>query len=125
MKIAVAYDNGEIFAHFGKCPSFLIADTDGKSVLSKEIVSTNGSGHSALFGFLAERGVSVVICGGIGQGAREALAGGNIAVIAGQSGSAEAALMFYLNGDLKDNPAGSCSHHHGEGHSCGEHGSCS
>ncbi len=121
-KVAITYENGEIFGHFGKCPSFLIADTDGKTVLSKNIVPTNGSGHSALFSFLAELGVHTVICGGIGQGARDALENGKIEVIAGQSGSAEAALMFYLNGDLKDNPAGKCNHHHTDGHACGEHG---
>lgn len=121
MKVAVSYDNGEIFQHFGRTPSFLIADVDGKNIVSKEVVSTNGSGHSALFTFLSDLGVEQVICGNIGQGARDALAQGNIKLIAGQQGSAEAALMFFVNGDLKDNGAGCCNHHHGEGHSCGEH----
>ena len=57
MKVAVSYDNGEIFQHFGRTPSFLIADVDGKNIVSKEVVSTNGSGHSALFTFLSDLGV--------------------------------------------------------------------
>ncbi|AEE15709.1 NifB/NifX family molybdenum-iron cluster-binding protein [Treponema brennaborense] len=123
MKIAITYENGDIFQHFGKCPSFLIAETDGKSITSSNVVSTNGSGHSALFQFLKDLGVDTVICGGMGQGARDALENGNIRVVAGQSGAAEAALRFFLNGDLKDNPAGKCDHHHeGSAHTCGEHG---
>ena len=120
-KIGIAYENGQIFQHFGKTPSFLIAETEGKQILSQKVVSTNGEGHSALVDFLAGLDVNVVVCGGIGQGARDALAAGNMEVIGGQEGSAEAALMFYLNGDLRDS-GGCCGHHHGEGHSCGEHG---
>ncbi|MBE6351267.1 MAG: dinitrogenase iron-molybdenum cofactor biosynthesis protein [Spirochaetaceae bacterium] len=122
MKVAITYENGEIFQHFGKTPNFLIAEVDGKEIKNTEIVSTNGSGHSALFQFLSDLNVNVVVCGGIGQGARDALSSGNIQLIAGQSGSAEAALQFFANGDLKDNPAGSCNHHHDEGeHNCGSH----
>lgn len=122
-KIAVTYENNEIFQHFGKAPAFLIVTAEEKQIVSTEVVSTNGSGHSALFQFLADKGINTVICGGIGQGARDALASGGMKVIAGQSGSAEAAVRFYLNGDLRDNPAGQCNHHHDAGgHSCGEHG---
>ena len=125
-KIGIAYEDGQIFQHFGKTPTFLIAETEGKQIISQEIVSTNGEGHSALFIFLSGLGVQVVICGGIGQGARDALVQGGMEVIGGQMGSTEAALMFYLNGDLRDSGGGCCGHHHhhhhGEGHSCGEHG---
>lgn len=123
IKIAVAYENGEIFQHFGRTPAFLVGKAEGKILESSEILSTGEAGHSALVQFLKEHDVSVVICGGMGQGARDALAAEGIEVISGQIGSAEAALHFYLNGDLKDNPAGRCNHHHGNGgHSCGEHG---
>lgn len=119
MRIAVAYEDNEIFQHFGRTPAFLIAEAEGRTLRGTEVVSTAGAGHSALAGFLAERGVSVVICGGIGQGARDGLEGAGIDVVSGQSGSAEAALRFYLNGDLKDNPAGGCGRHGDGGHSCG------
>ncbi len=121
MKVAVTYDNGEIFQHFGKTPAFLFGEIKDKKVLSSSVESTGESGHAALFDFLKARGVDAVVCGGIGQGARDALSSGGITVIAGQSGSADAALMFFANGDLKDSPAGNCSHHHGEGHQCSHH----
>lgn len=126
MKVAVTYDEGEIFQHFGKTPAFLFAEIEGKKIVSQTVEQTGESGHSALFGFLKSRGVDAVVCGGIGQGARDALSSGGISVIAGQSGSAEAALAFFANGDLKDSPAGTCSHHHGGGHQCSHHDdSCS
>lgn len=124
-RIGIAYEDGQIFQHFGKTPAFLIAEAEGKQIISQEIVSTNGEGHSALFNFLSGLGVQVVICGGIGQGARDALVEGGMEVIGGQMGSTEAALMFYLNGDLRDSGGGCCGHHHhhhGEDHACGEHG---
>ena len=123
MKVAITYENQEIFQHFGKSPAFLIAEAEGKNIISTEIVPTDGAGHSALIQFLKDRNVNAVVCGGIGQGARDGLENAGMEVISGQKGSAEAALHFYLNGDLKDNPAGRCNHHHGEGgHSCGNHG---
>lgn len=122
MKVAVTYNpaDGEIFQHFGKTPAFLFAEVEGGKVLSCREEPTGGSGHSALLAFLQDRKTDAVICGGIGPGARDALASGGIQVTAGQSGSAEAALQFFANGDLRD-AGGTCSHSHGEGHSCGEH----
>lgn len=121
MKIAITYEKGLIFQHFGKTPSFLLVEAEGKELKSTDVVSTEGSGHSALIQFLAERKVDTVICGGIGDGARNGLEAIGINVVAGQIGSAEAALHFYLNGDLKDNPAGKCNHHHTGDHDCGSH----
>lgn len=126
MKVAIPYDNGEIFPHFGKSPAFLIAEIEGKSIRSQEVVPTEGSGHSALVDFLKSRGIDAVVCGGIGEGARNGLSGADITVIAGQGGSAEAALVFFANGDLKDASSGVCDRHHGRGghdgsHSCPHH----
>ena len=74
MKIAVTYENGEIFQHFGHTETFKIYDvTDGK-ITGTQIVDTNGNGHGALAGFLVENGVDTLICGGIGGGAQNALA---------------------------------------------------
>lgn len=126
MKIAITYDEGMIFQHFGKSAQFLIGTAEEKKVTSSQVVSTQGSGHSLLIQFLKELQVNIVVCGGIGQGARDGLEAEGIKVIAGQSGSAEAALHFCANGDLKDNPAGKCNHHHGDNcsNNCGSH-SCS
>jgi Uncharacterized conserved protein len=125
MKIAVTYDNGQIFQHFGKTSQFKIYSADGTAVVNSEIVGTEGKGHGALAGFLKEKGVDTLICGGIGGGAQSALAGAGIRLYGGVSGEADAAVSALLGGTLSWDPEIACSHHgedHGEGHTCGEHG---
>ena len=73
MKIAVTYDKGEIFQHFGKTESFKVYEVEANKVVSSEVIGSNGTGHGALAGLLAEQGVNVLICGGIGGGAQTAL----------------------------------------------------
>ena len=120
MKIAVTYDDGQIFQHFGKTEKFQIFETDNNGILSSVIVDTNGQGHEALAGFLADRGVDSVICGGIGGGARSALEQAGIYVFGGVGGSPEAAVLAMLNGTLTYSPGETCGHHdHEDGHCCG------
>ena len=119
MKIAVTYDNGEIFQHFGRTVNFKIYEVEEQKVISSEVISSNGIGHGALAGVLAEQGVDVLICGGIGGGAISALAQAGIEVCAGASGDTDKAVEDYLNGNLVD--AGQTCNHHGEGHTCGDH----
>lgn len=122
MKIAVTYENGQVFQHFGHCESFKIYDVEGQTVKSSEVVSAIGSGHGALAGFLQVHGVDTLICGGIGGGARVALAQIGITLYPGVSGSADEAVNALLAGSLDYNPDTVCSHHHHEdGHTCGEH----
>lgn len=121
MRIAATYDNGEIFQHFGKTENFKIYDVENKQIVSSEVISSNGSGHGALAGVLAEHAVNVLVCGGIGGGALNALAEAGIEVCAGAEGDTDKAVLDYLNGTLV-NAGATCSHHdHGEGHSCGNH----
>lgn len=123
MKIAVTYDNGMIFGHFGHTEHFKIYETADQAIVSSAVVDTNGSGHGALAGFLKELGVDVLICGGIGGGAQNALAEAGIMLFGGVSGDADQAVADYLNGRLLFNPNIQCNHHHHEeGHSCGNHG---
>ena len=180
MKIAVTYDNGEIFQHFGKTESFKVYEVEDNKVVSSEVigangtghgalagllaeqgvnvlicggigggaqthteqfklydiengkvvasevVGTNGSGHGALAGFLAEQQVQVLICGGIGGGAQNALAQAGIKLFGGCSGNADQAVEALLEGQLNYDADVKCSHHdheHGEGgHQCGNHG---
>ena len=106
MKVAVTYENGEVFQHFGHSEAFKLYEVEGGEVKSSEVVPTNGSGHGALAGFLRERGVEVLICGGIGAGAQNALA--------------------LIEGNLSYNPDVMCDHHgedhHGDHENCGGHG---
>ena len=120
MKIAVPFANGEVFQHFGHTETFKLYEIEAGQVVSSEIIDTNGSGHEALAGFLADRGVSVLLCGGIGGGAQAALAGAGIEICSGAQGDADAAVSAYLTGELQS--AGvNCDHHHdhGEEHHCG------
>lgn len=126
MKIAVTYENGEIFQHFGHTEQFKIYDTDGSKILSEAVVSTNGSGHGALATLLHTLNVDTLICGGIGGGAKAALADAGIKLYGGVSGSCDAAVQALLAGNLGYNPDVKCSHHdheHSEsGHTCSGHG---
>ena len=123
MKIAVTYEDGQIFQHFGHTSQFKIYDVADGKVVSAQVVDTNGSGHGALAGFLMQQGVTTLICGGIGGGAQAALANVGITLYGGVSGSADEAVTALLDGTLGYNPDVHCNHHdHESGHSCGNHG---
>lgn len=126
MRIAVTYENGNIFQHFGHTESFKIYDVDNNEITSSEVVDTNGSGHGALAGFLALNNVDTLICGGIGGGAQNALAEAGIKLYGGVSGNADEAVRALLDGTLAFNPNVQCNHHDHEHsnqeHKCGEHG---
>ena len=120
MKIAATYDNGNIFQHFGKTETFKVYEVEDNKVVSSEVIGSNGTGHGALAGLLAEQGISVLICGGIGGGAQSALAEAGIELCSGAQGDADAAVEAYLKGELVSTGV-NCDHHHEEGHSCGSH----
>lgn len=124
MRIAVTYENGQIFQHFGHTAQFKLYMVEGGTVASSVVLSTNGSGHSALAGFLVSHQVDALICGGIGGGAQAALAAAGIQLYAGVQGDADAAVNALLAGELAFNTGATCDHHHdhGEGHTCGENG---
>ena len=125
MKLAVTYNNGEIFQHFGHTEYFKIYEIQDGKIQESQVVSTNGQGHGALAGFLKEQGVTSLICGGIGGGAKNALADADILVSGGVSGNADEAAKALLNGTLQFNPNVTCNHHsHEDGHSCGSGHSC-
>ena len=122
MRIAVTYENGEVFQHFGHSSQFKIYTEDNGKIIASEVIDTNGSGHRALAGLLSALGVNALICGGIGGGAQMALAGAGISVYGGVTGDADKAAEDFVAGKLIYNPDAKCDHHdHGEGHNCGEH----
>ena len=123
MKIAVTYENGEIFGHFGHTEQFKLYEIEEGKIVSSEVLDTNGSGHGALAGFLKKLGVDVLICGGIGMGAQMALREAGIKLFGGAGGNADKAVEAFLINELKYDPDAKCDHHgHGEGHTCGNHG---
>ena len=125
MKIAVTYENGEIFQHFGHTAQFKLYEVEDGKIISAEVVDTNGSGHGALAGLLSVLNADVLICGGIGGGAQMTLAQADIKLYGGVRGDADEAVEAFLVNNLNYDPEAKCDHHdhhHGEGHTCGDHG---
>ena len=126
MRVAVTYDNGDIFGHFGRTEQFKVYDIEDGKVVNSQILDTNGEGCGALAGILNIADVDALICGGIGGGAVNAIEEAGIKLYGGASGSADAAVEALIVGKLAANGDANCDHHdheHGEGHSCG-HGGC-
>ena len=123
MKIAVTYEDGQVFQHFGHCEQFKLYEVSGGKVTASQVVSAAGSGHGALAGFLKGCGADTLICGGIGAGARTALDEAGIALYPGVTGGADEAVAALLAGSLSYDPDTQCAHHHEEDHQC-RSGSC-
>ena len=121
MKIAVTYDNGNIFQHFGRTEFFKVYEIEDNKVISSDVIGSNGIGHGALAGLLSGQSVNVLICGGIGGGAQAALAEAGVELCAGAEGDADQAVEAYLKGELISTGANCDHHHHEDGHSCGDH----
>lgn len=124
MGIAVTYENGEIFQHFGHTEQFKLYDVEDGKIVAEQIVPANGSGHGALAGFLKAAQADALICGGIGMGAQNALAEAGIRLYGGVSGPADAAAQALVGGTLQYDPNVQCDHHgqhHGGSHKCGHH----
>lgn len=126
MKVAVTYENGQVFQHFGHTKTFKVYTVENGKVLSSEVISTGESGHGALAVLLAEEGVDTLLCGGIGAGAQSALSDAGIKLYGGVKGSTDAAVEDFLAGSLLFDPEVKCNHHDHEGHehgphSCGSH----
>ncbi|MBO6310510.1 MAG: DUF134 domain-containing protein [Oribacterium sp.] len=124
MRIAVTYENGQIFQHFGRTSEFKLYDIADGKVINEQIVGTNGAGHGALAGFLKNAQADVLICGGIGGGAQMAMQEAGITLYGGNSGSADEAVSAFLANTLVQNEDPTCDHHgheHSEGHTCGSH----
>ncbi len=124
MRIAVTYENGQVFQHFGHTEQFKIYDVEDGKIVSSEVISANGQGHGALAEVLNALNTDVLICGGIGGGAQAALASAGIKLYGGVTGDADAAASALVAGSLAYVPDIQCSHHEGEhnGENCGGHG---
>ena len=129
MRIAVTYENGEIFQHFGHTELFRIYDVEDGKVTHRMTIRPIGAGHEAMAGVLKKAGADMLICGGIGSGAQQALEAMGIRLCAGVRGSSDAAVEAFLRGTLNYTTASNCTAHDGEGscghdcgHDCGHHG---
>ncbi len=124
MKVAVTYEHGMVFQHFGHTEEFKLYEVVDGAVVKAQVVDTDGSGHGALVDFLTAHGVEILICGGIGGGAQAALASAGIQLYGGVGGYADDAVTALITGELNYNPDVQCNHHgSGEGeHLCHSHG---
>lgn len=123
MKIAVTYEDGNVFPHFGRTQQFKVYEIESGKVTGAQVMSTDGNGHGALAGILSGWGVTKLICGGIGAGAQTALMEAGIQFYGGVAGNADEAVEALLSGTLSYNPEVHCDHHghdhQGEDHVCG------
>jgi len=123
MTIAVTYDDGNIFQHFGHTERFKLYEVKEGQIVESKVVNADGFGHDALAGFLKGLHVDAVICGGIGGGARQALQDAGIALYGGVTGPADEAAAALAAGTLQYNPDILCAHH-GQSHACGGEHHC-
>ncbi|MBO6047398.1 MAG: NifB/NifX family molybdenum-iron cluster-binding protein [Erysipelotrichaceae bacterium] len=121
MRIAVTYDNGMIFQHFGRTTEFKVYDVQDGAIVNEQVIDTNGRGHGALAGVLLEAQADVLICGGIGMGAQMALRDAGIKLYPGVQGSADAAAKAFVEGQLDYDPDAHCDHHEHHTGGCGHH----
>lgn len=119
MKIAVPYENGEVFQHFGHAAEFKIYTVEDIKPIESKIVKPENVSHEAVAGYLKKLGVDLLICGGIGDGAREAIEAEHILLCSNVSGNADEVVDQFLDGSLEFMTGSSCDHHHGEEHACG------
>lgn len=118
MKIATASEGKMVTEHFGHCEGFNIFDTENGKIISSEFVLNPGHRPGFLPVFLAEKGVKVIISGGMGQGAIDIFNENGVEVITGASGVAEDVVNSYLQGNLKS--TGSVCNKHEHKGECGE-----
>ncbi len=116
MKIAMPKNGEMINQHFGQSKSFLIATLEDNRIVDTKELSSEAlqHNHAGLSGLFMTEGVSLVITGGIGQPALNALKEKGLEVIKGASGKCDEVLAMYVKGKLSDQNV-TCDHH-GEHH---------
>ncbi len=101
MKIAISTDAGFVSAHFGRCPTFTIAEIEEGKVIDVEEINNPGHQPAFLPDFLAERGVKYIICGGMGNRAQMLFSEKEINPIIGVTGKISEILEKFAQGELK------------------------
>jgi len=109
MKVGISTEGDYVSAHFGRCPQYTMVEVEGGKVLSREVIDTPGHQPGFLPGFLAERGVTCVITGGMGPRAQGLFAQQGIETVVGVSGRVDEVIERFRKGELKseENP---CDH---------------
>ena len=115
MKISISTDGEFVSGHFGRCPSFTIADIENSNVIQKEIIPNPGHHPGFLPEFLQERGVRCIIAGGMGQRAKSLFTEKGIRVLMGVSGRVDDVIEQFAQG-LLEGGENSCVPESGKGY---------
>lgn len=118
MRIAVASEGKNVTEHFGHCVNFMIFDAENQVITKEESIPNPGHKPGFLPNFLADRGVNVIISGGMGGGAIDIFNERNVKVVTGAAGDARAVVQAYLDGNLVS--TGAVCHEHQHHDECGE-----
>ncbi len=113
MKIAVAFENGNVCPHFGHAPFYRIFDVSGESVTGSTDHQSPGHAPGVLPKWLSELKADVIIAGGMGPRAEELFVSFGIKPVTGVSGPAEEAVRSFIDGTLTQGKS-SCGHVTGE-----------
>ncbi len=119
MKIAVPCNGSSIWPHFGHCESFMLFDVEDNKIVASETIANPGHKPGFLPNFLADKGATVIIAGGMGGGAVDIFNERGVEVVVGASGDAKAAVEAYLRGEL--HTTGEVCHNHEHADECGKH----
>lgn len=114
MKIAISADNGYVSAHFGRCSSYFIVEIEDGKLVRQEEIANPGHSPGYLPRFLAEKGIKVLITGGIGSRAVNYFTEYGIEVISGVQGTIKEVIENFLNGQLQ--PGEDLCEHGSENH---------
>ena len=123
MKLAIPYENGSAFPHFGRAAQFKIYRIENGTAEAETVLEAAGVSHEALAELLRDAGVTAVVCGGIGAGAEQALADAGLTLYSGVHGDADEAAAALAAGTLDSSTGATCDHHHEEaasGCGCGQ-----
>ena len=120
MKIAVTYENERVFQHFGHAEKFKLYEVNENKIINTKIIDSNGVGHGSICNLLVKNNVNILICGGLGSGAKNLLNENNIKIYAGVSGNADEKVNDFLNGKLEFNNEIKCTHHNHPEHNCND-----
>jgi predicted Fe-Mo cluster-binding NifX family protein len=128
MKIAVSTEGGSVSAHFGRCPSYTLVEIQDGKIVKREEIPNPGHSPGFLPGYLAEKGVTTIIAGGMGPRAQDLFSGNNIETIIGVEGPVDDVIDRFLQGTLEGGQSlcdhgphheGPCRHEHEMGPAAG------
>ena len=109
-RIAIPLENGILCSHFGHCQQFAIVDTDDKNISKETLVTPPPHEPGLLPAWLAEKGVTDVIAGGMGQRAIDLFNQQNINVFVGAPIKSHKELANDLLNDILAAGANYCDH---------------